>query len=104
MRSQLVVSRDLVVRALAFQAAYLSAAGVAGRMGAAQLAAHQIGLQLWEFIALLLDSFAIAAQALVGAALGGGAVAAAKSTAWRVSRYGPVAGVVFARSWPPAGT
>ncbi|HEV2886628.1 MAG TPA: MATE family efflux transporter [Jatrophihabitans sp.] len=96
MRSQLVVSRDLVIRALAFQAAFLTAAGAAGRIGAAQLAAHQVGLQLWEFIALLLDSFAIAAQALVGAALGGGAVAAAKSTAWRVSRYGLVAGVLFA--------
>lgn len=96
MRSQLVVSRDLVARSLAFQAAYLTAAGVAGRMGAAQLAAHQVGLQLWEFIALLLDSFAIAAQSLVGAALGGGDVEAAKSTAWRVSRYGVVAGVIFA--------
>ena len=95
MRAQLVVSRDLVVRALAFQAAYLTAAGVSGRMGAAQLAAHQVGLQLWEFIALMLDSFAIAAQALIGAALGGGAVAAARSTAWRVSRYGLVAGLVF---------
>jgi putative MATE family efflux protein len=95
MRSQLVVSRDLVIRALAFQLAYLTAAAVAGRMGAAQLAAHQVGLQLWEFIALLLDSFAIAAQSLVGAALGGGAVAAAKSTAWRVSRYGLVAGIAF---------
>ena len=39
-------------------------------MGTAQIAAHQIGLQLWEFTALLLDSFAIAAQSLVGAALG----------------------------------
>ena len=96
MRSQLVVSRDLVARSLAFQAAYLTAAGVAARMGAAQLAAHQVGLQLWEFIALLLDSFAIAAQSLVGAALGGGDVETAKSTAWRVSRYGVVAGVIFA--------
>jgi len=95
MRSQLVISRDLVIRALAFQAAYLAAAGVAGRMGAAQLAAHQVGLQLWEFVALLLDSFAIAAQALVGAALGGGAIAVAKATAWRVSRYGVAAGAVF---------
>lgn len=95
MRSQLVVSRDLVARSLAFQAAYMTAAAVAGRMGAAQLAAHQVGLQLWEFIALLLDSFAIAAQSLVGAALGGGDVEAAKSTAWRVSRYGVIAGVVF---------
>jgi putative MATE family efflux protein len=95
MRAQLVVSRDLVIRALAFQLAFMAAAAVAGRMGAAQLAAHQVGLQLWEFIALLLDSFAIAAQALVGAALGAGVAAVAKATAWRVSRYGFVAGVVF---------
>jgi len=95
MRKQLVISRDLILRSVAFQAAYLTAAGVAGRMGAAQLAAHQVGLQLWEFIALLLDSFAIAAQSLVGAALGGGDVNAAKHTAWRVTRYGLAAGVVF---------
>lgn len=95
MRKQLVVSRDLVIRSLAFQASFLTAAGVAGRMGAAQLAAHQVGLQLWNLIALLLDSFAIAAQALIGAALGGGSKAAAKHTAWRVSRFGLLAGVVF---------
>jgi putative MATE family efflux protein len=96
MRRQLVVSRDLVVRAAAFQVAYLAAAGAAGRMGAAQLAAHQVGLQLWEFIALLLDSFAIAAQSLVGAALGGGDIDAARSTAWRVCRYAVAAGAGFA--------
>jgi putative MATE family efflux protein len=95
MRRQLVVSRDLVLRAAAFQASYMTAAGVAGRMGAAQLAAHQIGMQLWEFVALLLDSFAIAAQSLVGASLGGGDAQAARHTAWRVTRYGLVAGVVF---------
>ena len=39
-------------------------------MGTAQLGAHQVALQLWEFSALVLDSFAIAAQSLVGAALG----------------------------------
>jgi putative MATE family efflux protein len=95
MRRQLTVSRDLVLRASAFQASYMTAAGVAGRMGAAQLAAHQIGMQLWEFVALLLDSFAIAAQALVGASLGSGDAQAAKSTAWRVSWYGLVAGLAF---------
>ena len=96
MRKQLVVSRDLVLRSVAFQAAFLTAAGVAGRMGAAQLAAHQVGLQLWEFIALLLDSFAIAAQSLVGAALGSGDPDIARHTAWRVSRYGAASGVAFA--------
>jgi MATE family, multidrug efflux pump len=84
-RAQLVVSRDLVLRAVAFQAAFMVAVGVAGRLGSAQLAAHQIGLQLWEFVALLLDSFAIAAQSLVGAALGGGDVGSARRTAWRVA-------------------
>jgi len=94
-RAQMVVSRDLVVRAVAFQASFMIAAGVAGRLGSAQLAAHQIGLQLWEFVALLLDSFAIAAQSLIGAALGGGDVAAARHTAWRVSVYSVWAGVLF---------
>lgn len=95
MRRQLVVSRDLVLRASAFQASYMTAAGVAGRMGAAQLAAHQIGMQLWNLTALLLDSFAIAAQSLVGASLGGGDAHSARTTAWRVTRFGLIAGLVF---------
>ena len=92
------------MRSAAFQVAFLSAAGVAARMGTAQIAAHQIGLQLWEFTALLLDSFAIAAQSLVGAALGGSDAAGARAMAWQVARWGTYAGVtlaaIFAR---PAG-
>jgi Na+-driven multidrug efflux pump len=65
-------------------------------MGTAQIAAHQIGLQLWEFTALLLDSFAIAAQSLVGAALGAADAATARAIAWQVSRWGLYAGVGFA--------
>lgn len=95
-RGQLVAGRDLVVRAAGFQAAFLTAAGVAARMGTAQVAAHQIGLEIWEFVALVLDSFAIAAQSLVGAALGGGDVRAARATARRVAAYGLVAGCVAA--------
>jgi putative MATE family efflux protein len=96
MRAQLVVGRDLVVRAAAFQVAFLTAAGVASRMGAAQIAAHQIALQLWQFTALLLDSFAIAAQSLVGAALGGSDPDTARHLAWRVARWGLWAGMGFA--------
>jgi len=96
MRAQLLVGRDLIVRAAAFQIAFLTAAGVASRMGTAQIAAHQIGLQLWEFTALLLDSFAIAAQSLVGAALGASDGRAARAMAWQVSRWGLYAGVGFA--------
>jgi putative MATE family efflux protein len=95
MRAQLVVGRDLILRSAAFQLAFLTAAGVASRMGTAQIAAHQIGLQLWEFTALLLDSFAIAAQSLVGAALGASDSATARSMAWQVSRWGLYAGIAF---------
>jgi putative MATE family efflux protein len=95
MRRQLVVGRDLILRNVGFQAAFLSAAAVAARMGTAQVAAHQIALQLWEFAALVLDSFAIAAQSLVGAALGGSDEHVARGTARQVGVYGLVAGVAF---------
>jgi putative MATE family efflux protein len=102
-RAQVVVGRDLILRAAAFQIAFLSAAGVASRMGTAQIAAHQIGLQLWEFTALLLDSFAIAAQSLIGAALGGSDSRGARRLAWQVGRWGLYAGVgfglVFGAGW-----
>ena len=104
MRAQLVLGRDLIVRAAAFQIAFMVAAGVAARMGTAQIAAHQIGMQLWEFTALLLDSFAIAAQSLVGAALGASNARAARHLAWQVARWGLGAGVgVRCRCTPPAG-
>ncbi|WP_375478283.1 MATE family efflux transporter [uncultured Jatrophihabitans sp.] len=96
LRAQLVVGRDLVVRAAAFQVAFLTAAAVAARFGAAQIAAHQIGLQLEEFTALVLDSFAIAAQSMVGAALGAADVGAARAMAWQVARWGLYAGCGFA--------
>jgi putative MATE family efflux protein len=95
-RAQLVVGRDLLLREIGFQAAFLTAAAVAARMGTAQVAAHQIGYELWVFIALLLDSFAIAAQSLVGAALGGGDVRAARHTARQVANYGVGAGIATA--------
>ena len=92
-RGQLVVGRDLLLREFGFQAAFLVASGVAARMGTAEVAAHQIGYEMWEFIALLLDSFAIAAQSLVGAALGGGDIRAARATARQVALFGLGAGI-----------
>ena len=70
LRAQLGLGRDLLARSLAFQACFLSAAAVATRFGRRAAAAHQIVLQLWFFQALVLDAVAIAAQSLVGAALG----------------------------------
>ncbi|OBK71385.1 MATE family efflux transporter [Mycobacterium sp. 1274761.0] len=96
LRAQVVMGRDLLLRTLAFQACFVSAGAVAARFGAAAVAAHQVVLQLWNFLALVLDSLAIAAQSLVGAALGAGDLAHAKSVAWRVTVFSAVASAVLA--------
>ncbi|MHC1560321.1 MATE family efflux transporter [Actinomycetospora sp. C-140] len=99
-RAQFGLGRDLLLRSAAFQACFLSATAVAARFGAPSVAAHQIVLQLWMFMVTVLDALAIAAQSLVGAALGAASVATARGVAGRVTRYGLVlgclAGVVFA--------
>ncbi|GED97664.1 MATE family efflux transporter [Gordonia crocea] len=83
--AQLVMARDLIARSASFQVCFLSAAAVAARYSVAAVAAHQVVLQVWEFLSLLLDSLAIAAQALVGAALGAAAPARAREVARRVT-------------------
>ncbi len=93
LRAQLTGGRDLLIRGAAFQACFLSATAVAARFGAAALAAHQVALQLWLFCSLLLDAVAIAAQSLVGAALGGADAVQAKQLARRVARTGLVCGL-----------
>ncbi|MBB2772483.1 MULTISPECIES: MATE family efflux transporter [Mycolicibacterium] len=96
LRAQVVMGRDLVLRTVAFQACFVSAGAVAARFGAAAVAAHQVVLQLWNFLALVLDSLAIAAQSLVGAALGAGHLPHAKSVAWRVTLFSTVAAGLLA--------
>lgn len=93
---QLVLSRDLLIRGVAFQASFLSATAVAARFGAAAVGAHQIALQLWFFTALVLDALAIAAQSLIGAALGAGDDAGARALARRIGLLGGACGVAFA--------
>jgi putative MATE family efflux protein len=95
MRAQLQVGRDLVLRSLAFQACFISAASVAARTSVAAVGAHQVVLQLWTFLALVLDSLAIAAQSLVGAALGATQLDKARRLARQITGYGLWFGVVL---------
>ncbi|MGW6336413.1 MATE family efflux transporter [Nocardia rhamnosiphila] len=99
MRAQLVLGRDLIVRSLAFQACFVSAAAVASRFGAASVAAHQLVLQLWNFLALTLDSLAIAAQTLVGSALGARNATGARAVARRVTGWSEVFALVLAAAF-----
>ena len=92
---QLGAARDLGIRTIALEGTFLSATAVASRLGPEQVAAHLIAIQLWYFLALTLDSFAIAAQALIGELLGADDIAAARATARRLCELGAIVGGVF---------
>lgn len=96
MARQLVAARDLGARTLAFLVSFSVATAVAAHIGPVTVAAHQIAIQLWSFLALSLDALAIAAQALVGSAVGAGDAATARELARRLVRWGLVTGVAVA--------
>jgi putative MATE family efflux protein len=96
MRAELRTARDLSLRTVAFLVAWSTATAVAARMGGAVVAAHQVAIQLWGFLALTLDAMAIAAQAMVGAALGARDAARALALSRRLIWWGVIAGSVFA--------
>ena len=96
MARQLAAARDLGVRTLSFLVAFSVATAVAAHMGPVTVAAHQIAIQLWSFLALSLDALAIAAQALVGTAVGAGDAATARELARRLIRWGLGTGVAVA--------
>lgn len=96
MAAQMLLGRDLILRSLSFQICFLSAAAVAARESAAALGAHQIVYQLWVFLSLILDSLAIAAQALIGAELGAERVQRARAVAWQITRFSFALGVCLA--------
>jgi putative MATE family efflux protein len=62
----------LLVRTVALRATLLVTTWVAASLGDVPLAAHQVALTVWSFLAFALDALAIAAQAITGRALGGG--------------------------------
>jgi putative MATE family efflux protein len=96
LRAQLVIGRDLLLRAAVLMLSFLVATGVVARAGTASLGAHQIAIQMFFFLTLVLDAYAIAAQTLVGQALGAARPDDARRTARRVSWWGLWTGLVIA--------
>lgn len=86
--------RALVVRSAALLGALSLATAVATRQGDEVIAAHQVVVQLWIFLALVVDALAIAGQALIGLHLEGHPV---KATVYsrRLLGWGVVAGIVL---------
>jgi putative MATE family efflux protein len=89
------ISGELFVRSAALLAAFATASAVIARIGETSLAAHQIAMGLFVFAALVLDAIAIAAQVLVGRALGAGDAAAARAVGLRSLAWSLAAGCLF---------
>ena len=69
-RRLLSLGKFIFIRTASLIASFFLAGVVVARLGDAPLAAYQIAFQLWVFLALVLDSIAIAGQIIVGQELG----------------------------------
>jgi putative MATE family efflux protein len=95
-RRVLSLGKWIFIRTVALMSAFLLAGAVATRFGDASIAAHQIAFQLFVFLALVLDSIAIAGQIIVGQELGAGRRERAYAASERMIWLGVAAGGLFA--------
>jgi putative MATE family efflux protein len=85
----------LFVRTLSLRAAILLTVFVATALGQVALAGYQVVNSVWGFASFALDALAIAAQALVGQALGAGDLAGTRRVLRRTMRWGVGAGAAL---------
>jgi MATE family, multidrug efflux pump len=95
-RPLLRIGWEIFVRTTALYGSFLVASAVLARVGDDALAAHQIGFQLFVFLALVLDAIAIAGQVIVGRSLGAGDADEAYRAALRMIQLAVAAGAIFA--------
>jgi putative MATE family efflux protein len=84
----------LIVRTLMLRASLLVMTYAAARLGDADLAAMQLALTIWTFLAFTLDAVAIAAQAITGRYLGAADAEGTRAVTHRMERWGWLSGVV----------
>ncbi len=94
-RANATVGSRLVVRTASLIVALLTATAIASRISDDAVAAHQICMQIFLFLALSLDALAIAGQAMVGRFLGASSTRDARAVGRRLLELGVVVGVVF---------
>lgn len=99
MRSIVQVSRDLFLRTASLLAGLLVTTAAAARMGTDTVAAHQVARELWILLALVLDGFAVAAQAMVAGSLGAGRPDRARAEALALLRWGVGAGLLIGAAY-----
>ncbi|WP_342078571.1 MATE family efflux transporter [Yoonia sp. SS1-5] len=91
-----LVNTDILIRSVLLQAIFVSFLFFGARFGDVQLAANHILLQFLSVTAYAMDGFAVAAEALVGNAMGAKSVRALRRASVLTSFWGAVIGVVLA--------
>ncbi|RNL75426.1 MATE family efflux transporter [Nocardioides marmorisolisilvae] len=84
----------LLLRTITLRASLLVMTFGATSLGETDLAAMQIAMTLWSFLAFTLDAIAIAAQAITGRYLGAGDRAGTRRITRRMLRWGALSGIV----------
>lgn len=106
-RSMTRVGSWLMLRTLSLRIAILATVLVATAQGEVNLAAHQLAMTIFSFLAFALDALAIAAQALIGKELGAANAAKARLLTGTMIRwglgFGVMTGVLLALAAPWAG-
>src|SRR5262245_28550138 len=85
----------LLVRTLALRTTLLLTTWIAASLGDVTLAAHQVAMTVWSFLAFALDALAIAAQAITGRALGAGDRPAVRTAMGTMVRWGVWGGLLL---------
>ncbi|TDC93955.1 MATE family efflux transporter [Actinomadura sp. 7K507] len=98
----------LLVRTAALRVVLIVGTSIAARMGDEEIAAYQVGFQVWTLLAFALDAIAIAGQAITGRYLGASDTAGTRAVTRRMVLWGIWCGVLFGlvillvRPWLPA--
>ncbi|MFD9596966.1 MATE family efflux transporter [Kitasatospora sp. NPDC059973] len=85
----------LMVRTLSLRAILMIATAVAAGLGDDAIAAHQVAMTVFLFIAFALDAIAIAGQAIIGRHLGAADVAGARAATRRMIEWGIGSGLLL---------
>ncbi|MBJ7348380.1 MAG: MATE family efflux transporter [Thermoleophilaceae bacterium] len=95
MRSLVVIAYQLIVRTGALLLFFNLIVALLARQSAVELAANQVILEMFLFLALTLDALAIAAQSIIGNLLGAGSRAESAAMARRLTLWAFTTGVVL---------
>ncbi|WP_030163343.1 MATE family efflux transporter [Spirillospora albida] len=108
LRTSATAGLGLLLRTAALRVVLIVGTSIAARMGDPEIAAYQVGFQIWTLLAFALDAIAIAGQAITGRHLGASDVAGTRAVTRRMVVWGIACGVVFGlailavRPWLPA--